>query len=279
MRTPKARALGESLRAARKERDMTLRDLAKLIECDPGQISRWENGERVPKLDQVARILTKLDVTGERYDTIVNLAHGTDDGRWIAITPPEQREQLVALVHFEQSATAITVVSPLLVPGLLQTRDYTRAIMTSTNLSEAEASFRVALRMGRQDILNRPAPVKLTAYIGEAVFKQRIGTPQTMHEQMRHILNMATQSNVDVRVMPFDSGWHPGLETLFVIMESAANPTIVNVELRAQAMFMHEKHDVAIYREALAHVDQIALSPNDSTTLVAEYTDQWRDRV
>jgi hypothetical protein len=85
-------------------------------------LSRWATGERTPRLDQVAQILALLGVNGERYEEIIGRTEGTRASRWLALTLPEQHEQLNALVDLEQSATTITDVSPLLIPGLLQTK-------------------------------------------------------------------------------------------------------------------------------------------------------------
>src|SRR3989337_651234 len=130
-RTPKAQALGAALRQAREDKELLLRELAAMIQRDIGVVSRWETGNRTPKPEQVAQILTKLEVDGERYDEIMTLAYGTNESQWVAITLPEQRQQMAALVDWEQRATRIVEVSPLLVPGLLQTSGYIRGMMTA----------------------------------------------------------------------------------------------------------------------------------------------------
>lgn len=122
-RTLKARALGSALRQAREEKGLLLRELASAIKRDIGVLSRWETGERTPKPELVAQILTRLDVDGDRYDEIMTLAYGTDESQWVATTLPEQRQQMAAYVDWEQNASRIVEVAPLLVPGLLQTSE------------------------------------------------------------------------------------------------------------------------------------------------------------
>src|SRR5689334_1076507 len=97
-RTPKARALGSAPRQAREERQLVLRELGLAINRDIGVISRWETGERSPKPEQVAQILTTLGVKGERYDEIMTLAYGTNEPQWVATTLPEKKQQMVAYV-------------------------------------------------------------------------------------------------------------------------------------------------------------------------------------
>src|SRR5262245_47523636 len=106
-RTPKARALGAALRQAREENHLLLRELGSAINRDIGVISRWETGERTPKPEQVAQILTTLGVNGERYDEIMTLAYGTDQSQWVATTLPEQKQQTVAYLDWEQNASRI----------------------------------------------------------------------------------------------------------------------------------------------------------------------------
>ena len=90
-RTPKARALGSALRAAREDRGLKLRQLAIQINRDPGILSRWETGERTPKPENVSQILTALGVNGAHYDEIMTLAYRTDEPQWAATTQPEHR--------------------------------------------------------------------------------------------------------------------------------------------------------------------------------------------
>ncbi|MGQ0840611.1 Scr1 family TA system antitoxin-like transcriptional regulator, partial [Actinokineospora sp.] len=125
---PKAVALGSALRQARLDKGIKLREFAMRIDRDPAMLSRWETGDRLPKPEQVARILTVLDVGNDRYADIMTLVHGTDEPQWVATTLPEQRQQMSAFLDYEQNATAITEVAPLLIPGLLQTTDYIRTI-------------------------------------------------------------------------------------------------------------------------------------------------------
>jgi transcriptional regulator with XRE-family HTH domain len=272
-RTPKARALGTALRDARNARGLSLRALAGQLGKDPSILSRWETGERAPQPTDVAQILTILGVNGERYDEIIELTRGTDEPRWLAVSLPEQRQQLAALLEFEQAASAIIEASPLLIPGLLQTSSYVRAIMSGGSVPADEIETRVAVRVGRRDVLTRRDPVRFVALIGQAALKQMIGNVEVMTEQLRHLLAMAELPNVDLRVVPFSSGWHPALEGPFVVIESEQEP-VVHLENRRSGMFLHEDEDVDTYRQAADAVLQAAMSPEDSAGLIAEEVDR-----
>jgi transcriptional regulator with XRE-family HTH domain len=277
MRTPKSRALGKALREARLDKGIKLRDFAVQLGRDPGMLSRWETGERTPRLDQVAQILTLLGINGDRFDEIINLTEGTHASQWLAVSLPEQRQQFAALLDLEASATKITHVAPLLVPGLLQTSAYIRAIMTG-GAPPSEVPTRVALRIGRKDILDRLHPVQFLGLVGEATLSQLIGSREVMAEQLRHLLTMAERSNVDLRVIPYDSGWHPALEGPFLLIESKRATPVVQLENRRTLLFLHEDQDVDTYRQATQRVLQVAMGPQDSLGLISEYAKRWETR-
>jgi transcriptional regulator with XRE-family HTH domain len=279
MRTPKARALGKALRKAREERGYGLREFAKVVERDPGVLSRWETGERIPSPDQVAQYLTRLEVIGDPYEEIMELTRATDEPRWLAISVPEQRQQFDALLDFEQRATMITILTPLLVPGLLQTSGYIRSIMTAGEVPDREFSRRLALRIGRRDVLTRrePKPVRLAAFVGEGALRQLIGAREVMAEQLTHLRDAMKWPNVDLRVVPFDSGWHPALEGPYSVIDSEESVPVVHLELRDSVLFLHEEDDVDRYRRAVDKVERVALNAQDSTEVIAGYIQQWEN--
>lgn len=268
--TPKARALGTALRGAREERKLTTRDLAHRIGRNQGEISRWETGDRAPKPEHVAQVLTAMGIIGEPYDEIMSLAYDTTAPTWVATTLPAQQQQLAAYVEMEQSAIALTQVSPMLVPGLLQTRDYTHAIMSEASLSSDEVVTRVTIRMGRRDALTRANPVQYTAFIGETAIHQNISDCPVMIEQLRHLLEMTKRPNVTIRLMPFDSRWHPGLEAPFILIRPADSMPVVHLELRRTSTFLHEEDVVNAYLRALDKINKVALTPEVSARLITD---------
>ena len=257
-----------ALRRAREEQGLTTRDLGDRIERNQGEISRWETGERAPKPEHVAQVLTALGITGRTYDEIMSLAHDIGAPLWVATSLPAQRQQLAAFVEMEQSAALVTEVSPMLIPGLLQTRDYAHAIMADAGLASDEAVTRVTIRMGRRDAITRADPINFIAFIGETAIHQIIGDEKVMAEQFRHLLEIAQAPTVSVRMLPFDSGWHPGLEAPFIFIQPANMTPVVHVELRRSSTFLHEEDVVSAYKQALVAIDAVALTPEASARLI-----------
>ncbi|HWE90553.1 MAG TPA: helix-turn-helix transcriptional regulator [Pseudonocardiaceae bacterium] len=274
-RSPRALALGTALKAARLDGEFGLREFAKEIGRDPSVLSRWESGERAPLPTEAAQILGKLGVTGKLYDQIIKLAYGLDDPMWLATSLPEQRAQLNALLDFERMTSQITEVSPLLVPGLLQTSDYARAIMVRADVPADEISTRVATRMGRREVLKKSGPFRFTALIGEAALRQQIGNARITAEQMGFLLEMAQHPNVDIRVLPFDSDWHPGLEGPVLLIGAENETSVVHLEVRGSGLFLHAPHDVSAYRAAVAKVTKQAISAEDSEVVIALAKTAW----
>lgn len=272
-RTPKARALGVALRQAREKKGLVLRTLAAEINRDPGALSRWETGDRTPKPEQVAQILTHLAVHGERYEEIMTLAYRTDESMWMATTLPEQRQQMTAYVDWEQNACRIVEVAPLLVPGLLQTDDYIRAIMTA-DVPPDEITSRFKQRIGRRNVITKGKPANLLVLLGQNVLNQDVGGSQVTARQIQYLLEMARRPNIELRIMPSHCGWHPGLEGEFALIEvdrGGPRPaSIVFVGNRRSVLMLHEPADVGAYKRAIDQIMRIALSPDSSANFVAD---------
>jgi hypothetical protein len=220
-------------------------------------------------------MLAHLRVNGARAEAIIDLARGTGDPMWVAVSLPEQQHQLEALLEFERTAKTITTVSPLLVPGLLQTTDYIWAIMSAA-VSTREVETRTAVRIGRREAITRDDPVTLVALVGEAALRQVIGNRQVMVEQLRHLLNMAKKPNVDLRVVPYTTGWHPALEGAFYLIDPKESDPVIHIENRRSGLFLHRQEDVEIYRDAAETVFRVAMSPEGTSGLIAELITQFQ---
>jgi len=267
--TPKAMALGAKLRAARVSKKLSLRELAKLVGSEHTSLSRYELGERSPTPEQAAAILAVLGVNGAAADEAIALARDTTGTSWLAIGLPDLRSQMSALLEVEQITTRIVDVSPLLIPGLLQTGPYARQIMRLGGAPDDEVETRVAVRIGRRDILVRDNPAHLTALIGEPVLHQMIGGPRVMEGQLTHLLRMAERPNIDIRVIPGDADWHHGLEGPFVILTIDQNTSLVHLENRRSGLFLQEEGDLAAYQDAAEKVLNVAMSAEQTAALIA----------
>lgn len=233
-------------------------------------VSRWENGHRHPRPEDVASILTALGVGGDEREQLLDLARQPDQRQWLSIGMTEQQRQLAALLEYEAQASAITAVSPLLIPGMLQTAGYARSVMRAAQVPAEEVETRVHVRLGRRDALTRPDPVHLTAVIGEGALQQQTdGGPAVMLEQLRHLLRVAEMPTVNIQVLPTRCPWNPALEGPFIIIEFAGADPVVHLENRRSGLFLHEVDDVDAYRTAVELVLRAAMSTEESVALIA----------
>ncbi|GAA4410866.1 helix-turn-helix domain-containing protein [Actinokineospora soli] len=278
-KSPKTLALGSALRAARQDKNITLRDFAGQLGIDFGMLSRWENGLRIPKPENVAQILTSLGVVGEQYKGIMTLVRDTAADHWTATSSLEIEQLTAAFRSAEKNSALITSVCPLLIPGLLQIPEYVRAIMVSgTCLTDAEVEERVAARIARQDVLVRPIPAGYTVLLGEAALRQQVGGPAVHLKQLRHLLKMGGRANIDLRVVTFEESWHSMLDGAFHMFTGDTIETTVVIESREMQTWLHRPEHVNRHRRAVRDALDIALSRADSMHFVAGLAHRMEQR-
>ncbi|WP_230462529.1 DUF5753 domain-containing protein [Micromonospora sp. CP22] len=121
-------------------------------------------------------------------------------------------------VTIEQEATALCSFQPLVVPGLLQTEEYARALYEgASHLVGDQVEQPLAARLDRQKVLDRPNPPLLVAVLDYTVLERPVGGPKVMREQLRHLVTVGNRTRVHLHVVPRGVGAYPGLNGAFVI--------------------------------------------------------------
>ncbi|MFR9727921.1 helix-turn-helix domain-containing protein [Saccharopolyspora sp. MS10] len=273
--TPRARALSAALREARESSGIGLRVLARRLEISHTQISHWENGHRVPGVESVAMILAALRVSPGERERILDLARNTGEPSWLTVGLAGIPQQLAGAIECERAATSITEWSPMGVPGLLQTPDYSGSLLEKVDLPEEDRDLRLVVRAGRSEVLARRNPVSFEALISEAVLREPIGSARIMSEQIAHLLAMSSRPNITIRVIPLRVGWHPGWSGPFVVYEFDGAPAVVHFEHYSSGAFVPVEHDVAEYRKALVRLRGVALSAERSIGCFVQAREEW----
>lgn len=270
--TPKTRAIGAELRRAREDSGLSARQLADKLGLSHTTIGRWEKGERAARPVDVATVLSALGADHVLREELVEMSRNSDGPQWVATGLPELRRQLAALLELERDAKKITSYSSVLIPGVLQTSSYARAIIGAGGVPEEDVEPRIAVRIGRRDALTRhaPPPVELSAILDESALHRAVGGRRVMIEQLQFLLVAAEWPTVDLRVVPVEIDWHPGMEGPFVLVEGLAGEAVVQVENRRSALFFHESRDVEAYQQAAEWIRGRAMSPADSRRAIAE---------
>jgi transcriptional regulator with XRE-family HTH domain len=272
--TSRERALSGVLRKAWESSDMTMRTVAKQLGKSHSTLSRWFNGEVVPDIEDVAGILGVLGVVGDKRDEILALTRVSGLGpAWVTSGPTGVSQQLTGSMEMEATAASMFEWSPLVVPGLLQTESYARAIVGANDkLKPGEVNHLVTLRLGRQHAIRRDDPIQLTAILGLPAIQGGIGGSQIMAGQLRHLLKVSTDVDaVTLLLARVDGGWHGGLLGTFVLYEfDAPLPSIVSLEHHRTGSFIDDPDDVAAYTELATDLRELAYSPDETRDLLRQ---------
>lgn len=146
----------------------------------------------------------------------------------------------------EQRATALRFWAPLLVPGLLQTEEFARQVLSRLpGVGAEEVEERVAGRMRRKAVLARDNPPMVTTLIDEGVLHRPVGGPAVMREQLEHLLEMARHPKVTVQVVPYSAEALSGLSGAFTIAEMRGNPYTVRVECQPWGRTVGDRATIA----------------------------------
>jgi len=238
-------------------------------------VSRIEAGKRVVTPEEVAALLATYRVTGERRDRLIAMARDAERPGWLETQPAGIPVQTSMLAQYETEAIRLVSVDLLALPGLLQTRAYTSALMRAGGIAPAEVEPRVSQRMHRQRILDTAVPPQLTAILDEAALRRPQGGPRVMAEQLEHLLAMARRPHIELRVIPFDHGGHAAITGSYMLLEFAAAGPLVYLGNRA-TVFLDEPEDVAIYLDTTANLRAVALEHEPSVRFVAAVADEYR---
>jgi hypothetical protein len=174
------------------------------------------------------------------------------------------------LIDHENKAVTISDFEAIFVPGLLQTGEYARAVISRiVNVPPGEVDDRVAARLARQSLFARERPAAFTFYLHEYALRLPVGGPVVMAEQLRHLHRMSERSYLSLRVLPVALGVHPAMAGAFRLMEFAEFKPVAYLESETSSLFLERPEEIAAYRRILAALAENALSERQSRELIA----------
>jgi transcriptional regulator with XRE-family HTH domain len=267
----RARSLAAVLKDVLKRSRLSEREVAPLLGVSNMTINRWVNGETTPSAEQVASFLTAVGVVGDEKDRVLAIARAPESD-WLVSGPAGINPQLAIVMDCERDASRITEWSPLVLPGLLQTSDYARSVISrgSGNLAPQEIKTRVMMRIARRDAITGAKPVDFTALIGLPAIHGGIGGPQVMAEQLRYLTEMAERSNVTIRAFDLGGEWCPAHAGPFILYEFDDMPPQVYLEHHRSGALVVDDQDVAAYQIAVEQMKEMAMSPDRTAGLIAD---------
>ena len=273
----RSRQVSALLRSLREEQGLSGAEVAKALGMSPSKISRLETGNRGLRVDDVAALLGHYKVPEQKRAQILEQVRKSEDRGWWESQGLGLPQLWQALINFESRATRIQNFEALMVPGLLQTAEYSEVIISSLNttLSKVELTNLVASRMARQTVLSR-RDLHFLAVIDEGALRRPIAESGVMRRQLRHLADSAERPNITVRVVPLQVGQYAGLRGPFAILEFEDEPSLVYFANQGTSMFLDEKEDVAAYRVALGNILNEALEPAESVELIARLAEDHK---
>lgn len=274
------RKLGEELRRLRLDAGLTSRDAGRLAGWHQSKVSRIETGASGVKAADVTLLLEVYGVGDPQLrsllETLAGAADGAGSGWWHAfrgLIPPEYRD----FISLEANACAARTLETSVVPGLLQTPDYARAVTRAAldELPVESVNSLVEVRIARQSVLRAERPLELSAVIDEAALRREVGGCRVMREQLRQLAETAQLSHVRLQVLPFSVGGYVGLTGPFVIFSfpNISDLDVVVLDHLTSSLYLERKEDLEVYSGAFHAMQKRALSPADSLDLIARISD------
>ncbi|QLY31203.1 helix-turn-helix domain-containing protein [Nocardia huaxiensis] len=263
------RQLGRHLRDLRNRARMTTRVAAQRLEWSEAKIWRIETGQTSLRSLDVEAMCRIYGAPEDAIEPLTALARETKARGWWTEYSDVIDEGYEVYIGLEEAAAKLTSYENELIPGLLQTEAYMRAVLAVAypGISPEQMDRRVRVRTARQELITRAEnPLQLDLVISEAVLWHRIGGEEVTAGQLDRLRKLAELPNVRLRVVPAECGYHHAMDAgRFVLLEfpsAAGDPTeppVVYVESLTGAAYLDKEHDVERYREAFAATAKLAV--------------------
>jgi transcriptional regulator with XRE-family HTH domain len=268
------RELGDELRRFRGHRRGA--DVAVALGWSESKLSRIETARTGISESDLERLLEEYGVRGDDLARLRVLGRRGEARVWW--TPyrssiPDPYDEYVAL---EAEAVVMAEWEAQVVPGLLQTDEYARAVIEAAdNLDPETAQRRLALRMARQAVLTRDPPPRLTAVLDESILHRAVGGRNVLDRQLQHLFDASHRPEVEILVLPFDAGAHAALTESFVIFDfpAGSRSAVVHSEGLTGGQFRNRPAEVALYRHAFDDLQRRALTVDASRNVIARSSD------
>jgi transcriptional regulator with XRE-family HTH domain len=273
----RGRRLAAELRRLRERAGVTGEEAAERLGWSASKISRIETHRSGVKQADLRHLLDLYQVTGPHRDELLALARESTQKSRLEINTASFPAQHAEYLHAELEAQSVWDWEPQVVPGLLQTPEYARAVMhgweSMFSLPPGETERRVHARLDRQQLLIRDPPLQLSVVMDESVLHRKFGDASVMFEQLQQIIHRSELPNVEVRILAL-SDFHPiwagsFLYFKFAQVHEVPMQDIVAIEHLAGNFFIEDEAETHQFRVAFEQLIAKSLGPARSRTLIA----------
>ncbi|MGW2204318.1 helix-turn-helix domain-containing protein [Streptomyces sp. NPDC001774] len=279
--TVRRRRLGQELRRLREAKNMTAEQVAERLLVSQSKISRLENGRRSISQRDVRDLCGVYEVEDERVvESLMQMAKDSrQQGWWHAFGDIPYS----VYIGLETDAASLRVYESLIVPGLLQTREYAQAVIEGMwpEANPVDIDKRIQIRLKRQDRLSDPVnPLRFWAVIDEALLRRVVGNPTIMANQLTHLAELSEKPHVTLQVLPYEVGAHPGMYGKFAILEfhEATDASVVYLEGVTSDLYLEKAIDVQSYAVMYEHLRAKALSAEQSREFILRVAEELQTK-
>ena len=270
--------VGAELRRLRTAKGLSREEAGEAIRASEWKIHRLENGQVSFKEHDIVDLLRLYGVTDEdEVAEFVVLAREANTPGWWQRYGDVLPQWFRTYVDLESAASLIRTYEGQLVPGLLQTDDYIRAVVHDASLEPSEdVGRRVRLRMARQTVLTREHPPRLWAVVDEAALRRPVGGREVMRGQLERLIAATKLPNVTLQILPFAGGAHPAMVSAFSILRFADRelPDVVYLEHLTNAVYLDKREEVERYLDVMELLCVASEPPARTVELLTRFLDQ-----
>jgi len=266
------RELGTVLRALRTDAGLTVDQVAERLLCSASKVSRLETGQRGASLRDVRDLCDLYEVDAAERERLMTLAReGKQQAWWHSFDL-----RYLTYVGLEDEAASIRLYNANVVPGLLQTAEYARAVTAAVfpERTLEAVDQEVDARLTRQQLLTKENPPEIQVVLDESVLHRTVGGPAVMRAQLHRLLDLSRLPNVSLHVLPYESGALPAVETKFNILSFATLEVsdVVFIEGLTGDLYLERPVDVRQYEKVFGMLLEMALGPERANDLITKLT-------
>jgi transcriptional regulator with XRE-family HTH domain len=257
------RQLRNELREARTRAKLTQKQVADRLEWSPSKIIRIESGQVAISAVDLRAMLAEYGVDDKsKVEQLLEVSRSSKKSPW-----DEYRDVLqgpsVDYLGYESSAVIVRQFEPALIPGLLQTEAYSRAVLAAAGNTPTQVERLVEARRVRQELLDNPGHGELFFIMDEAAIRRQVGGAEVMAEQLEKLILLADRDDLTVQIVPFEAGVYNGVFGSFIHLEFSNEDSVLYMESRVETIFKENESEVAKYLDLFQEIEAIATTEEE----------------
>ena len=265
--------LGNELRIAREAAGVTIRAAAAEIEVQASTMSKIEGGKQAIKGTYVKLLAPMYAIDPAERSRLLALAEEANRPGWWVSYGKLVPDWFRLFLGYESDASELRTYESELVPGLLQTPEYARAVALASRPDSTvpELDRQVELRRERQQRITDNDPPTMHAVLNEAALLRKVGGADVMRVQLEHLVQLAKLPHLTLQVLPFDAGAHPAMTAPFLMLGFEEEPAMNTVYLEngRGSLYLEKPADLDRYRVMFEQLTKLALRPQASVKAIA----------